>query len=66
MPKDEFDPQDPLEPVAVELPADEDTLAPMAEAFIEEFMWMGYWPNGGNNAVYSYRPPREAYLYAKP
>ncbi len=31
-----------------------------------EFMWMGFWNDGGNNAVYSYRPPREAYLYAKP
>jgi hypothetical protein len=32
----------------------------------EEFMWMGFWNDGGNNAVYSYRPPRPAYLYAKP
>jgi len=32
----------------------------------EEFMWMGFWADGGNNAVYSYRPPRAAYLYAKP
>ncbi|NDB76073.1 MAG: hypothetical protein EB141_10585, partial [Verrucomicrobia bacterium] len=32
----------------------------------EEFMWMGFWNDGGNNAVFSYRPPREAYLYAKP
>lgn len=32
----------------------------------EEFMWMGFWNDGGNNVVYSYRPPREAYLYAKP
>ncbi|MFA6545451.1 MAG: hypothetical protein WCS99_13615, partial [Limisphaerales bacterium] len=31
-----------------------------------EFMWMGFWADGGNNAVYSYRPPRAAYLYAKP
>ncbi len=31
-----------------------------------EFMWMGFWNDGGNNAVYSYRPPRAAYLYAKP
>ncbi|MBI5801981.1 MAG: hypothetical protein HZA92_14815 [Verrucomicrobia bacterium] len=31
-----------------------------------EFMWMGFWNDGGNNAVYSYRPPRPAYLYAKP
>lgn len=42
MPKDEFDPEDPMEAVAVELPADEDTLVPMAECFIEEFMRMGY------------------------
>lgn len=32
----------------------------------EEFMWLGFWTDGGNNAVYSYRPPRPAYLYAKP
>ena len=44
MPKDEFDPEDPLEAVAVELPCDEDTLVPMAECFIEEFMRMGYSP----------------------
>lgn len=31
-----------------------------------EFMWLGFWNDGGNNAVYSYRPPRAAYLYAKP
>jgi len=42
MPKDEFDLEDPLEAVAVELPSDEDTLVPMAECFIEEFMRMGY------------------------
>lgn len=41
MPKDEFDPQDPLEAIAVELPCDEDTLVPMAEAFIEEYLRMG-------------------------
>ena len=32
----------------------------------EELMWLGFWSDGGNNAVYSYRPPRAAYLYAKP
>lgn len=32
----------------------------------EEFLWMGFWNDGGINAVYSYRPPRSAYLYAKP
>jgi hypothetical protein len=42
MPKDEFDPEDPLEAIAVELPSDEDTIVPMAECFIEEFMRMGY------------------------
>ena len=42
MPKDEFDPEDPLEAIAVELPSTEDTLVPMAECFIEEFMRMGY------------------------
>jgi hypothetical protein len=42
MPKDELDPQDPLEPIAVALTSHEDTLAPMAECFIEEFMRMGY------------------------
>ena len=31
-----------------------------------EFLWMGFWSDGGNNTVYSYRPPRAAYLYAKP
>ncbi|MEN9576533.1 MAG: hypothetical protein RL514_4388 [Verrucomicrobiota bacterium] len=31
-----------------------------------EFMWLGFWNDGGNNTVYSYRPPRPAYLYAKP
>jgi hypothetical protein len=42
MPKDEIDPEDPMEPIAVELASEEDTLAPMAECFIEEFMMMGY------------------------
>jgi hypothetical protein len=42
MPKDEFDPDDPMEAVAMELPCDEDTLVPMAECFVEEFMRMGY------------------------
>jgi hypothetical protein len=44
MPKHELDPEDPLEAVAVALPSDEDTLIPMAECFIEEFMRMGYSP----------------------
>jgi hypothetical protein len=42
MPKHELDPEDPLAAVAVELPSDEDTLIPMAECFIEEFMRMGF------------------------
>lgn len=42
MPKDEYDLEDPLEAIAVELPSDEDTLVPMAECFIEEFMRSGY------------------------
>jgi hypothetical protein len=42
MPKDEYDPEDPLEAIAVELPSNEDTLVPMAECFIEEFMMSGY------------------------
>jgi hypothetical protein len=42
MPKDEYDPEDPLEAIAVELPSNEDTLVPMAECFIEEFMLSGY------------------------
>lgn len=31
-----------------------------------EFLWLGFWNDGGNNAVYAYRPPRAAYLYEKP
>ncbi|MCG3146906.1 MAG: hypothetical protein PCFJNLEI_00341 [Verrucomicrobiae bacterium] len=42
MPKAEYDPEDPLEAIAVELPSDQDTLVPMAECFIEEFMRSGY------------------------
>lgn len=42
MPKDQYDPEDPLEAIAVEVPSDEDTLVPMAECFIEEFMRSGY------------------------
>jgi hypothetical protein len=44
MPKDEFDPEDPLEAVVIQLPSTEDTLVPMAECFVEEFMRMGYSP----------------------
>jgi len=42
MPKDEFDPEDPMELVGVGLFTDEDTTDPMTECFIEEFMRMGY------------------------
>ncbi|MBI4027901.1 MAG: hypothetical protein HY360_23150 [Verrucomicrobia bacterium] len=44
MPKDQFDPQDPMEFTSVGLATTEDTLEPMAEAFVEEFMWLGYDP----------------------
>lgn len=42
MPKDEFDFEDPMEFVGVSLQTEEDTMTPMAECFIEEFMLMGY------------------------
>ena len=42
MPKDEFDFEDPLELNGVALLSDEDTLQPMAECFVEEFMRLGY------------------------
>lgn len=42
MPKDEIDPEDPLELRGVALLTDEDTHGPMAECFIEEFMRLGY------------------------
>ncbi|OHB70166.1 MAG: hypothetical protein A2W23_01325 [Planctomycetes bacterium RBG_16_43_13] len=40
MPKDEFDPEDPMEWNAIALPGD--TMDAMAECFIEEFARMGY------------------------
>jgi hypothetical protein len=40
MPKDEVDGDDPMEAMGVALPGD--TTEPMAEAFVEEYMLMGY------------------------
>jgi hypothetical protein len=45
MPKDEFDPADPLELNGVALLTEEDTTDSMCECFIEEFMRMGYGPS---------------------
>src|SRR5215510_2078875 len=42
MPKDEFDFEDPLELNGVALLSDEDTMQPMAECFVEEFIRLGY------------------------
>jgi hypothetical protein len=42
MPKDEIDPDDPLELQGVGLLTHEDTSEPMTECFIEEFMRLGY------------------------
>jgi hypothetical protein len=42
MPKDEFDPEDPMELCGVGLLTREDTSATMAECFVEEFMRLGY------------------------
>ena len=42
MPKDEFDPEDPMELCGVGLLTEEDTTDAMAECFIEEFMRLGY------------------------
>ena len=44
MPKDEFDPQDPLELNGAVLLTEEDTTDAMCECFIEEFMRMGHGP----------------------
>jgi hypothetical protein len=44
MPKDEVDPEDPLELSGMALLTDEDTSEEMAECFIEEFMRMGHSP----------------------
>jgi hypothetical protein len=42
MPKDESDPEDPLELCGVALATHEDTTEPMTECFIEEFLRLGY------------------------
>ena len=42
MPKDEADPEDPMEFVAMELPADAEAEGRMAECFVEEFLLMGF------------------------
>ena len=42
MPKNEFDPEDPMEMVGVGIFTDEDTTDLMTECFIEEFMRLGY------------------------
>jgi len=44
MPKDEIDPEDPLELCGVALFTAEDTSDPMTECFIEEFLRLGYGP----------------------
>ncbi|MBL9128115.1 MAG: hypothetical protein JNL97_10730 [Verrucomicrobiales bacterium] len=44
MPKDEIDPEDPLELHGVALLTEEDTSDPMTECFVEEFMRLGYEP----------------------
>ena len=44
MPKDEFDPDDPLELNGLAFLTQEDTTDVMCECFIEEFMRMGYNP----------------------
>ncbi len=42
MPKDETDPEDPMEFVAMECPADAESEGRMAECFVEEFLLMGF------------------------
>ena len=44
MPKDESDPEDPLELCGVGLLTEEDTSEPMTECFVEEFMRLGHTP----------------------
>lgn len=44
MPKDEIDPEDPLELCGVALLTEEDTSDAMSECFIEEFLRLGYDP----------------------
>ena len=54
MPKDEFDPADPLELNGVAFLTDEDTTDSMCECFIEEFMRMGY---GADQVLTLFRNP---------
>lgn len=42
MPKNEFDPEDPLELRGVGLVTEDDTSEPMTECFVEEFLRMGH------------------------
>ena len=42
MPKDEFDPEDPMELCGVGIATVEDTSFAMTECFVEEFMRLGY------------------------
>jgi hypothetical protein len=42
MPKDESDPEDPMEIVGTALPATEAELEEAARCFIEEFAWIGF------------------------
>src|SRR5262245_40321878 len=42
MPKDEIDPDDPMELFGVGILTDEDTTQAMTECFIEEFLRLGY------------------------
>ncbi|MBM3881751.1 MAG: hypothetical protein FJ387_18840 [Verrucomicrobia bacterium] len=44
MPKDEFDPADPLELTGMALLTPEDTTDAMCDCFVEEFMRLGYDP----------------------
>lgn len=44
MPKDELDPEDPLELCGVALLTEEDTSDAMTECFVEEFLRLGYSP----------------------
>ena len=54
MPKDEFDPQDPLELNGIAFLTEEDTTDAMCECFIEEFMRMGY---GSKQVLALFRNP---------
>jgi len=37
-----YEPEDPLEPVALAVPGDEDSIAEMGRCFVEEFVRMGW------------------------